>query len=104
MQHVLFLLVLCASIDQPPFNKKLLYVFIGSATDHQNFQSQGLLVAQTSYIISNGVRRLSAIWDRSTGSLPTDTFSTNLLFQNYRVGFINGDNAVFGWLKDNEGR
>jgi endonuclease-3 len=29
--------------------------------------------------------------------LPTDTFGTNLLFQNYRVGFIDSDTAVFGW-------
>jgi hypothetical protein len=41
---------------------------------------------------------------RSTGSLPSDAFGTNLLLQNYRVGFINSDTAVFGWLKDNEGR
>jgi endonuclease-3 len=29
--------------------------------------------------------------------LPTDTFGTNLLFQNPRVGFINSDTPVFGW-------
>ena len=39
---------------------------------------------------------VSAIKDRPTGSLPTDAFGTNLLFHNYRVGFINSDTA-FGW-------
>jgi hypothetical protein len=42
---------------------------------------------------------MSAIcyWDHSRGSLPTDTFGTNLLIHNDRVGFINSDTAVFCW-------
>jgi hypothetical protein len=40
---------------------------------------------------------LPAIKDHSTGSLPTDAFGTNLLFENYRFGIINRDTAAFGW-------
>jgi hypothetical protein len=47
---------------------------------------------------------VSAIKYRSTSGLPTDAFTTDLPLHNYRVGFIDSDTAVFGWLKDNEGR
>jgi hypothetical protein len=29
--------------------------------------------------------------------LPSDAFSTNLLFHHYMMGFLNSDTDVFGW-------